>query len=166
MCAERRPLRIKTIAAAAIVVMNYACQQSACAETASATLAPGMASDPPAMMKMVARFPQPVRIGDLAGRYVLQPIEAQTVLGHVGTPPILRAADGSVWLAINRRELLGLRSTRVAVSIDQVAPLGEHVALIGMMPDAFAALPPLDPAKFVALPPETIIRVGIVGPFH
>ena len=28
------------------------------------------------------RFPQPVRVGDLLGRDVLQPIEAQPVLGH------------------------------------------------------------------------------------
>ena len=166
MGAKRTALRAMALAIPAIVGLNSAVRPSAHAATASATLPAGMSTNPPSMMKMAGSFPQPVRVGDLAGRYLLQPTEAQTVLGHVGAPPVLRAPDGSLWLAINRREWFGLRSTRVAVSVDRVALLGEHVAMIGVMPRDFAALPPLEPGKFAALPSEAIIRVGIVGPFH
>ena len=166
MPARRGALSAMFLAIPTIVALGWATPHPARAATASATFPPGMTANPPAMMKMAGSFPQPVRVGDLAGRYVLRPTEAQTVLGHVGAAPVLRAEDGSLWLAVDRREWFGLRSTRVAVPVDQVALLGEHVAMIGVMPADFAELPPLEPGKFVAVPPETIIRVGIVGPFH
>ena len=139
---------------------------SAYAATASANLDPAMSTDVAAMMVMAGRFPQRVRVGDLAGRYLLQPTEAQTVLGRIGTPSVFQAADGSRWLTVRRRDWLGLRSVTVAVAVPQVALLGEHVVLIGLMPDAFARLPPLDAAKFTPVEPNTSIQVGIVGPFH
>jgi hypothetical protein len=47
---------------------------------------PGGMPPPPGMSLAASaamRFPQPVRVGDLLGREVLQPVESQNVLGTV-----------------------------------------------------------------------------------
>lgn len=109
-------------------------------------------------------FPQPVRVGDLPHRYVLEPIEAQPVLGRVSG--IVKAPDGALRMVIDRGGILGIGTTPVAVPLDDVALLGEHVALLGLKPDAFAALPKFDPAGTTPLPPGETIKMGLVGPFH
>ncbi len=49
---------------------------------------------PPRWRRGRARFPQPVRVGDLAGRLLLQPEESQPVLGRV--TGLVRRGDGAV----------------------------------------------------------------------
>jgi hypothetical protein len=40
------------------------------------------------------RFPQPVRVGDLIDRYVLEPVESQPILGRVRA--VVKEPDGTI----------------------------------------------------------------------
>jgi len=130
---------------------------------------PAVGNEPPTglphLRDSMARFAQPVRVGDLPGRYVLQPTEAQRVLGRVAAGGVARTSDGRLLLLMDRGGVLGIGTTRVAVPMEEVAVLGEHVALVGLTPAALGALPAVA-GGLSPLPPETKIRVAIVGPFH
>lgn len=110
------------------------------------------------------RLPQPVRVGDLAGRRLLRPIERQDVLGRVAS--IARQPDGTLVAVIRTGGLLGLGTHLVAVPLDATALLGEHLALIDLTPEALQALPSFDPAGAPVLAPDQVVRVGLVRPFH
>jgi hypothetical protein len=123
------------------------------------------AQEPSALAeRAAARFPQPVRAGDLPGRDVVQPIEAQHLLGRVAG--IVRGADGALLMVIDAGGTFSLGSRRVAVPLAAVALSGKLVDLMDVTPAALAALPPFDPAGTEPVPPGTQIDVGIVGPFH
>ncbi len=109
------------------------------------------------------RFPQPVRVGDLVGRQLLEPTEAQPVLGRV--EGVTRAADGTLALVVRVGGVLGVGGHPVAVPVAAVALLGEHVALMDLKPDALRALPTAA-ANAAQLGPEERIQVGLVRPFH
>ena len=126
-------------------------------------LAAGAAHADDVAALQAARFPQPVQVGVLPGRDVLQPIEAQPILGHVAS--IVRK-DGNLLFVINRGGFLGFGATPVAVPVADLALLGHYVALMGMTPQQFARLPRFNPAGAVPLGPDKIIEVGIVRPFH
>jgi hypothetical protein len=77
-------------------------------------------------------LPQPVRAGDLLGRQLLRPIEAQHVLGRVAA--LVRQPDGAVLVVVNAGGLLGFGTRPVAVPLEAIALLGEHVALMDLSP--------------------------------
>lgn len=108
-------------------------------------------------------YPQPVRVGDLIGRDVLQPIEAQPVLGRVHA--VVRQPDGTLALLMSQGGLLGFGSRLVEVPLDTTALLGEYVALIDLTPAQLGALPTAT-APVTRLPPDDTVRMGLVGPFH
>jgi hypothetical protein len=108
------------------------------------------------------RFPQPVRVADLVGRDVLQPEESQPVLGRVQW--LARRADGGVDIVIRTGATLGVGGRPVAVPIEAVALLGEHVALLDYSPAQLAALPTALPGAVI--PGSETIKVGLVKPFH
>lgn len=110
----------------------------------------------------VRRFPQSVRAGDLVGRYVLRPEEAQSVLGHVQS--LTLRPDGAIDVIILEGTTLGLGGHPVAVPVEAVALLGEHVVLVGYTPGQLAALPASPPAA--PLPPDTTVKVGLAKPSH
>jgi len=122
------------------------------------------------------RFPQPVRVGDLPGRFLLQPEESQPVLGRV--TGLVRRDDGAAVivrldgvLGLNRLGFepvawSGVGSRLVAVPIEAVALLGEYVALMGLTPERLRALPTFVAGSAAAIPPDETLRVGIVRPFH
>ncbi len=129
---------------------------------------------PPPLMESRAeqRFPQSVRVGDLVGRSLLQPIESQPVLGHVtgvAQPAgmelgvVVRLDGGPVgpWL-----HWLGVGNRRVLVPVAGVALLGEYVALIGYTPDQLDALPDYGQGEVGAVDANEAIRVALIGPFH
>lgn len=108
------------------------------------------------------RFPQPVRVADLLGRNVLQPEESQPVLGRVQS--LTRRPDGGVDIVIRTGTTFGMGGRPVAVPIEAMALLGEHVALLDYSPAQLAALPTAQPGT--AIPPTETIKVGLVKPFH
>ncbi len=119
---------------------------------------------PPYTGAAALRFPQPVRVGDLIDRQVLQPIEAQHVLGRVAA--IVRAQDGGIAMLVRFGGFLGFGTRLIDVPIDTVALLGEYVAVMDLTPAQLAALPTANETGLTALPPDTIIRMGLTGPFH
>jgi hypothetical protein len=126
----------------------------------------GGGPDIAALKQAAAAFPQPVRVGDLPRRYLLAPIEAQTVLGHVAEPAVLKQGDGSLVMAINRGGFLGIGRTRVLVPIADLALSGYYVILVGLTAAGLDALPAASGGLDKALAADTVISMGIVGPFH
>ncbi|WP_245295846.1 hypothetical protein [Methylobacterium sp. C1] len=127
--------------------------------------------------RAASRFPQPVRAGDLAGRFLLQPEESQPVLGRVtglvrrgdGAVAVLVRLDGALgltWLGLQPIAWSGTGSRLVAVPVEAVALLGEYVALIGLTPERLRALPTYTPGSATEIPPDETLRIGIVRPFH
>ena len=108
-------------------------------------------------------FPQPVQVGQLIGRAVLQPIEAQTLLGRVHA--VTRGPDGSTALIVARGGLFSFGTRLAAVPLAAAALLGEHVALITLSPAELAALPEVA-APADTLPPAATVQMGLVRPFH
>ena len=115
------------------------------------------------------RFPQPVRVGDLLGRRLLEPRESQPLLGHVEA--LVRTPAG-LDMVVRQAGLLARVSNglvgggrRVAVPAEAISLLGEHVALTGLTPAQFAALPDA-PSVSAPLAPDQVVRLGLVKPFH
>jgi hypothetical protein len=136
------------------------------ASATSTTPDDGGGPDLAALKKAAATYPQPVRVGDLPKRYLLAPLEAQTVLGHIADPAVLKQGDGSLVMAIDRGGFLGIGTTRVLVPIADVALSGYYVILVGLTQDALDALPSASGGSDKALAADTVIPMGIVGPFH
>ena len=108
------------------------------------------------------RFPQPVRVGEIIGHDVLQPIESQPVLGHVDAAR--QEADGSVSIIVSVGGVLGIDRRRVAVPVDALAFLGPQLALVGYTPGQLASLPTA--ADGPSLPADATVKLGLVRPFH
>ena len=109
------------------------------------------------------RFPQPVRVGSLVGRDVLQPTEAQPVLGHVEA--ITRRPDGTLDLVMRYGGVAGIGGRLIAVPLDAAALLGEYVSIVGLTPGQLDTLPTV-PAPADPMPPEAMVTMGLVRPFH
>ena len=124
--------------------------------------AQGSAASPQAA-RAVKRYPQPVRVGDLIDRLVLQPDEAQAILGRVAA---ITRRDGDISFVLRIGGVLGFNTRQVIVPVEAVALLGEHVALMGFTPEQLREFPTLDPSNVTALASDETIRVGLVRPFH
>ena len=110
------------------------------------------------------RFPQPVRIGDLLQRQVLQPLESQPTLGWVRD--VVRQADGSVAVVMDFGGAFGLFTRPIAVPIDAMALLGQYMEVIDFTPSQLRQFKAFDQAGAVPLPPDSVIRVGLARPSH
>ena len=130
---------------------------------ATAPPAPVPAAPTPAE-RAAKRFPQPVRVGDLIGRQVLRPTETQSVLGRVAA--ITRRADGGIDVVVRFGGVLGLGTRLIAVPVEAVALLGEHVVAMDLTPEALQALPTVDGRGAGPLAPDEFIRVGLTKPSH
>ena len=134
-----------------------------------AALVHGVAAQPaappaPSAERASRRFPQPVRAGDLIGRTVLAAKEQQPVLGRVAG--IVRQSDGSTSLVIAESRWFGIGARPVAVPIEAVGLLGEYVALLDITPEQLRVSATFEAPSAAAVPPDDIIRVGLVKPFH
>ena len=137
------------------------------APTRAQSPAPG-GMPPPAGMSLARsaamRFPQPVRVGDLVGRPVLQPVEAQSVLGRVDA--IVRDGAGTLMVELELRQWFGLRSRTVAVPVDATVLVGQIVEVVAYTPKELWRLPIFDPSGTTKLGDEAVIRVGLAKPSH
>lgn len=124
---------------------------------------PADPASPPAE-RAAARFPQPVRVGDLLGKEVLRPVEAQNVLGRVAA--IARRLDGAVLIVVRLGGVLGLGARPVAVPVEATALLGPYLAVMDLSPGQLRALPTYGGAGAQTLPADETIRVGLTRPFH
>lgn len=110
------------------------------------------------------RFPQPVRVGDLPGRAVIEPVEAQTMLGRIRS--IVRDDRGTVLAVIDLDRWFGLHSRTVAIPIDAMVLVGDVLEPVVHTPAQLWQLPAFDLSSAVALGDDAMIRVGLAKPSH
>ncbi len=110
------------------------------------------------------RFPQPVRVGDLLGRSVLQPVESQAVLGTVRE--LIRGADGALAVVMDFGGFLGFGTRRIAVPVDAMVLVGDVMEVVAFTPAQLRAFATFDPAGTTPVPPDTVIKVGLAKPSH
>jgi hypothetical protein len=130
---------------------------------------PGLAQQPaPAGMSLAEaaarRFPQPVRVGDLLKREVLQPLESQPVLGWVRE--IVQRPDGTIEVVVDYGDRFGLRGRPIAVPVEAMALLGQYMEIIDFTPDQLQQFKTFDATGTMPLAADSIIRVGLAKPSH
>lgn len=158
-----KPTALKPNAFWALLLLVAA--HAAIAQTAPTPTPPVQGSPlPPGLAEKAARrFPQPVRVGDLIDRAVLEPKESQPVLGRVDA--LVRRPDGGVDLVMRYGGILGFGTRRITVPTEAMALLGEYVAVMDLTPDELARLP-TTPVPTQRLANDDHIRMGLVRPFH
>jgi len=110
------------------------------------------------------RFPQPVRVGDLRDRWVVEPVESQPTLGRVHD--VIREADGTIAVVIDYGGFLGFHTRQIAVPVNAMVLLGHAMEVVDYDTEQLKKLPTFNPAGTKPLPPATIIRVGLARPSH
>ena len=110
------------------------------------------------------RFPQPVRVGDLLKRTVLQPLESQPTLGRVDD--VVKQADGTIDVVVEYDVLLGVFTRPIAVPVDAMVLLGQYMEIVDFTPKQLNQFRTFNPAGTTKLPPDSIIRVGLARPSH
>ena len=128
---------------------------------------PGGMPPPPGMSLAASnamRFPQPIRVGQLLGRVVLQPVESQTVLGHVRR--IVRDDQSQVMVVISFGGFLGFGSRLIAVPLDAMVLLGEAMEVAAFTPQQLRGFATFTPAGTTPVPDDTVVKVGLAKPSH
>ena len=123
---------------------------------------------PPADMSLAQsaamRFPQPVRVGDLIQRAVLQPVESQARLGTVRQ--IVRDGHGTVLVILDFGGFLGFGQRPIAVPVDAMTLLGDVMEVVAFSPAQLRAFPTFVQADATPLPADATITVGLAKPSH
>jgi|GEM_PF-156370 len=109
------------------------------------------------------RFPQPVRVGDLIHRTVLQPTESRPVLGSVVR--VIQLDDGSQAIVIKYGGAWGFGGRDIAVPLDAMVLLGAEMEVLDLTPEQLNMLPTYGGAGRV-LDADEIIHVGLAHPSH
>ncbi len=107
--------------------------------------------------RMQARFPQPVRVGDLIGLPLLD--DSSCTLGHVRK--VVRTADDKIELIVAYGGLLGWGARPVAVPIEVVGIQGRELASLDMPRSEYAAAPTWRNAGAQALPDDAMIKIAL-----
>jgi hypothetical protein len=107
--------------------------------------------------RMLARFPQKVRVGDLLGLPVLD--DSSRTLGHVRE--VVRTKDDKIELIVTYGGFLGWGTRPVAVPIEVVGIQGREVASLDMPPGEFAKAPTWHDAGAQALPDDATIKIAL-----
>ncbi len=113
--------------------------------------------DRPRSEAALARYPQPVRAGDLAGRRVIEDTQQQAVLGRAIAAA--RGADGRTVLLMEHGGILGFGTRRILVPLDALALLGQLIVLKDLAPAQLVTLPEVVMPEL--LPPDTVLRMGL-----
>ncbi|WP_428491231.1 PRC-barrel domain-containing protein [Rhodopila sp.] len=124
---------------------------------------------PPPGMSLAAsaamRFPQPVRVGDLLHRTVLQPVESQTRLGRVDA--VMQDGKGMIFAVIQYGGFFGFGSRPIAVPIDAMVLLGQDMEVVAYTPDQLSGFPTFSPGSGdTTIDPNRLIKVGLAKPSH
>lgn len=109
------------------------------------------------------RFPQPVRVGDLLHRTVLQPTESRSVLGHVDR--VVRLEAGRLAIVIKYGGTWGFGGRDIAVPADAMVLLGKELEVLDLQPEQLRDLPTYAGAGRV-LGADEIIHMGLAHPSH
>jgi PRC-barrel domain len=107
--------------------------------------------------RMRARFPQPVRVGDLVGLPLLD--DAHSTLGHVRE--VVRTKDDKIKLIIAYGSFLGWGGRPVAVPIEVVGIRGRELASLDMPRGEYAIAPTWQQADATILLPNAFVLVAL-----
>jgi hypothetical protein len=128
---------------------------------------PGGMPPPPGMSlaeSAAMRFPQPVRVGDLLHKDVLQPVESQNVLGTVRQ--VVRDGDGTIKVIVDFGGFLGFGARPIAVPVDAMVLLGQDMEIVAFTPERLRQFPTFTAAGTSPLPADAVIKVGLAKPSH
>jgi hypothetical protein len=109
------------------------------------------------------RFPQPVRVGDLIHRTVLEPTESRSVLGHV--VEVIRGNQGGYAIVIRYGGTWGFGGRDIAVPLDAMVLLGAELEVLDLTPAQLSRLPTYDGTSPV-LGADDVIHMGLAHPSH
>jgi hypothetical protein len=107
--------------------------------------------------RMLKRFPQPVRVGDLIGLPVLN--ENSSTLGHVRQ--VVRTPQGNIELIVSYSRFWGWFGRPVAVPLEVVGIAGRQLVSLDMSPDEYANAPTWQRNDATALPNDATIRIAL-----
>jgi hypothetical protein len=107
--------------------------------------------------RMLKRFPQPVRVGDLIGLPVLN--ENASTLGHVRQ--VVRTPHGNIELIVSYSRLWGWFGRPVAVPLEVVGIAGRQLVSLDMDSSEYATAPTWQANGAVALPNDATIRIAL-----
>ena len=164
------PLRIGclprwlTVATIGLVLAALPCA-AVTAEAQSAS--PGGMPPPPGMSlahSAAMRFPQPVRVGDLLRRAVLQPVESRVLLGYVRD--VVRDRTGSLAVVVDLGGVLGVGGRPIAIPVDAMVLLGDETEVVAFTPAQLERFPTFQPVGTSSLPKSAVIRIGLAKPSH
>ena len=110
------------------------------------------------------RFPQSVRVGDLIGRDVLEPVVTRRRLGTV--KQVVRTADGTAEMIVDYGGFLGFGARPIAIPVDAMVLLGAEVEVVAFKPDDLARFPTYADAAATPLAPDASLKVGLAKPSH
>lgn len=110
-----------------------------------------------AEQRMQARFPQPVRVGDLIGLPILD--QNASTLGRVRE--VVRTKDGKIALIVAYGGFLGWGARPVAVPIEVVGIQGRELASLDMPPSDYATAPTWKDAGVQVLPNDATIKIAL-----
>lgn len=110
------------------------------------------------------RHPQPVRVGDLLHRAVLQPLESRPILGHV--VQVIRQRDGTAAVIMNIGGWFGFGGHPIAVPADAMVLLGDELEVLDFTPEQLRAFPAYDGAGGSPVAADEFIRMGLAHPSH
>jgi hypothetical protein len=130
-----------------------------------ATLASAQEAAPPGVdlaTFAAKRFPQPVRVGDLVHRTVLEPVESRPILGHVDE--VVRL-DGGTAIVMSFGGFLGFGAHQIAVPLDAMVLLGDELEVLDFTPQQLAHFPIYD-GRGSVLGGDEIIHMGLAHPSH
>ena len=117
------------------------------------------ATEPPptAEQRMHARYPQPVRVGDLIGLPLLDD-QART-LGYVRE--VVRTNENKIELIIDYDGFLGWHSRPIAVPLEVVGIAGRQISSLDMPRSEYASAPTWQNAGAHALPADAMIKIAL-----
>jgi hypothetical protein len=110
------------------------------------------------------RFPQPVRVGDLIHRAVLEPVESRRLLGRVNR--VIRRADGADEIVIEFGGFWGIDRRNIAVPAEAMVLLGDELEVLDFTPQQLRRFPTYNGAGSTALGADEVIRMGLAHPSH
>lgn len=138
-----------------------------CGMAPAQSLVPGGMPPPPGMSladSAAMRFPQPVRVGDLLHRDVLEPVASQRVLGTVAQ--VVRGRDGTLAVVIDYGGFLGFGARPIAVPVDAMVLVGQVMSVVAYTPKQLQAFPTFAAGEATPVPPDSVIKVGLAKPSH
>jgi formylglycine-generating enzyme required for sulfatase activity len=114
-------------------------------------------NDAAVKVRMMRRFPQPVRVSDLVGLPVLD--DNESTLGYVRQ--VVRTSQGKTKLIVSYSRWFGWFGRPVAVPVEVVAIFGRQLASLDMPPSEYAAAPTWQGDDATVLPDNASIRVAL-----